>query len=675
MFEDEKFQNTNFRVKKVKKLKKLKLSVFSARIRFFLFLVFIFLTIVVFIVGFYNFSVAILLCLAIFFVWFYGFLIFLQYDRNKLNFLNQLLFNFESKGKVSFLNFPLPVVACFENGVVFWHNDSFEVDFNFENDCVGTNLSDLLNLPLKKIFLDKGSLVRYKNKIFKVYGRYSKNAGIYIFIFKDITKFQMLQQKFEYSKMCVCYVAIDNYREILVNRKDSEKSAIVGRVDDLLENFVDEHEGIMQKYREDEFFIVLKQKNLDKIIKNKFSILQIVKNSMIQEKNCELTISIGVGGGSDSFSECKQFAFQALDMALGRGGDQAAVKTPSFFKFFGGNSKELYKSSRVKARVVARAFLELVKNASNVVIMGHKFADLDSSGAAVGLALVIRKLNKESFVAVNYSQNLSKNLFEKVKMAGYADIVVDLDVAMNLIDLNTLLIIVDTHSYNLIDSPEIYKSCKNVVVIDHHRKAVDCISSAVIFYHEPYASSTCELVCELVQQFGYEKLIGPIEAQVFLAGIMLDTKNFAIKSGVRTFEAAAYLKRCGADTTEVKKMFVSSFAAYDKKTKIVMNARMYSKCAIAISSFKTDDMRIIAPQAADELLGIEGVDASFVIYELELSSTVYVTARSMGKFNVQVIMEHFGGGGHQLQAACQVLNSDVNRVYELLLHAIDEFLN
>lgn len=669
------FDGINLKFKNRKKYFNFRISDFNKRLKIFLLLVFSFCVVLAFIIGFYSLSSAFLFFLAVVCISFYGFLLFLKYEKHKLSFLNQLLFDFESKSRHSLLSFPLPVVACYSNGIVFWHNEGFQSSFGFENDCVGLNLTYILKLPFKDFCVEDGVLVQNRAKSFRVYGTYSEKSKVFFFVFEDVTDFISLQQQFKLSKVCVLYVAIDNYREILMNRKDSEKSAIVGRVDDLLENFVDAHDGVMQKYREDEFFIILKQRNLDEIIKNKFPILQIVKNALTNEKQCELTISIGVGSGADSFSECKKFAFQALDMALGRGGDQAAIKTPSSFDFFGGNSKELYKSSRVKARVVARAFLELVKNASNVVVMGHKFADLDSSGSAVGLALVIRKLKKESFVAVDVEQNLSKILFEKIAEVGYNDIVVDLNVAMNLIDSNTLLIVVDTHNFNLLDSAQIYEACNNVVVIDHHRKAVDCVKNAVIFYHEPYASSTCELVCELVQQFGYEKLIGKIEAQAFLAGIMLDTKNFSIKSGVRTFEAAAYLKRCGADTTEVKKMFASSFDSYGKKAKIVVEAQIYRNCAISISKFKTSDMRIIAPQAADELLGIKGVDASFVLYELDVEKTVFITARSMGKFNVQSIMERLGGGGHQLQAACQVKNADVNKVYELLLNAIDEWLS
>ena len=643
------------------------------KVKIFFFLVLLLLTAIFLVLFFYSSLVAVFVFLFLILVVFYGFLIFLEYRRRRQLFISQLLYNFEVKNKYSFYRFPLPVLACSSNEIVLWYNDKLKDNLNLDFDLTGANFASLIKRPLHEFCVEGGLNLKQGNKYFKVYGNYFAKAKMFILLFEDVSNFVFLKSKFLLSKVCVLYVVIDNYREILMNKKDSEKSAIVGVVDNLIESFVEEHDGILQKYREDEFFVVVKQCGLDKMISKKFSVLQMVKNSMINEKQCDLTISIGVGSGVDGFADCKKFAFQALDMALGRGGDQAVVKTPNSIKFYGGNSKELYKSSRVKARVVARALLELVKSANNIIIMGHKFGDLDCCGAAIGLGLAIRKLKKSCFVAIDKYKNLSKTLFEKVDEAGYNDFVIDLESAVKFVDSETLLIVVDTHNLNLLDSKELYEACNTVVVIDHHRKAVDCIANAVIFYHEPYASSTCELVCELIQQFGYEKLIGAVEAQALLAGIMLDTKNFAVKVGVRTFEAAAYLKLQGADTVEVRKLFSSSLVSYHKKTKIVMSSEIYRNCAIAISEFSTSDMRVIAPQAADELLNITGVDASFVLFELE--GKIFITARSLGKFNVQIIMENLNGGGHQLQAACQLEGVEIDVARGMLVKAIDEWLS
>lgn len=667
-------ENFNKTMKKDRPKKKIFLfETINLKFKIFSFLVFLLFSIIISILGFYSFFGAVFIFFALFLVFVYGFLIFLDYSKNRLLFINQLIYSFDVKNRHSFYKFPLPVLACSGSGTILWHSEKFEKSWNVDSDLVGANFLNYVKQPLSKFCAEGGLVVEHANKHFKVYGTYFQKNNMFVLLFEDITEFVVLQQEFFSSKVCVLYIVIDNYRETLTNKKDSEKSAIVGIVDNLIESFVEEHEGILQKYREDEFFVVAKKKGLKEMVSGKFRILQTVKKEIINQKNCELTISIGVGSEGESFVECKKFALQALDMALGRGGDQAVVKTPNSIKFYGGNSKELYKSSRVKARVVARALLELVRSSSNVVLMGHKFGDLDSCGAAVGLALAIRKLQKSSVVLVNKQRNLSKILFEKIEEAGYNDLVVDLDFAMNFVGSETLLIIMDTHSLNLLDSKELYEASKNVVVIDHHRKAVDCVENAVIFYHEPYASSTCELVCELIQQFGYEKLIGPVEAQALLAGIMLDTKNFAIKVGVRTFEAAAYLKLMGADTVEVKKLFSSSLVSYHKKTKIVTGSEIYRNCAIAISEFKTVDMRLIAPQAADELLSISGVEASFVLFEL--NNNIFITARSLGKFNVQVIMESLKGGGHQLQAACQLEGVEIKEARNMLVSAIDEWLS
>ncbi len=643
------------------------------KFKFFLILVLLLTAIIFLIVGFYNLIGAFLVFIAIFLIEIYGLLIFLKFWKARRLIINQLLYKLESENSRSFFSFPLSVVLCSNSGTILWYNDLFKNNFEFDKEILGLNFSKIVQNQVSSFCEKKGTQIKYKNKFFKIYGTFFKSSQTYLLLCEDVSDYAVLREKYVSSRLCVVYIVIDNYREILTNRKDSEKSTIVGRVDDLIEAFVDRHDGIMQKYREDEFFIVLKQKSLEKITETKFQILQTVKTTLQNEKKCDLTLSIGVGSQTSSFAECRKFAFQALDMALGRGGDQAAVKTPFSFQFYGGSSKEYYKSSRVKARVIAKAILELVKSCGNVIVMGHKFGDLDSVGASIGLTLALRHFKPNSFVALNREQNLSKNLIQNVENEKINDLIVDLDAAVELVDYDTLLIVVDTHNFKLLDSFELYDISKSVVVIDHHRKSVDCIEDAVIFYHEPYASSTCELVCELIQQFSDEKIIDPIASQSLLAGIMLDTKNFTIKVGVRTFEAAAYLKRLGADTVAVKKLFSSSISSYQKKAKIIMNSQIYRNCAIAVSEFKTDDMRIIAPQAADELLGIAGVEASFVIFEL--FDRVNITARSLGKLNVQIIMEHFKGGGHQMQAACQIENLSVQSVHEALIEAIDEWLN
>ena len=321
--------------------------------------------------------------------------------------------------------------------------------------------------------------------------------------------------------------------------------------------------------------------------------------------------------------------------------------------------------------MVANALSELIENADKVLVMGHKFGDLDCVGASAGMATAIRASGKKAYIVIDREKNLSKTLIEMVKSDGNHDLFIDPDEALFSITPHTLLIICDTHTRNLVESQQVYERCKTVVVIDHHRKMVNHIENAVIFYHEPYASSASEMVTELIQYMGEDCTITSVVAQALLAGIMLDTRSFAMRTGVRTFEAAAYLRRIGADTVVVRKMFSNTMDSYQRKSRIVSNAQIYRKCAVAQSDFSSDDMRVVAPQAADELLSIDEVDASFVLYET--SGVINISARSMGLINVQLIMEKMGGGGHQTMAATQLRGVEMEKAKQLLFESIDDY--
>ena len=313
--------------------------------------------------------------------------------------------------------------------------------------------------------------------------------------------------------------------------------------------------------------------------------------------------------------------------------------------------------------------VELIKSSDNVLIMGHKFADLDALGSGIGMAKACQTFGKRVNIVVDSRRNLADVLIQRLVENGDQQMICLPESADDLVNDRTLLIIVDTHTENLVESKPLYHKCRQVVVIDHHRKMVNHIDDAVIFYHEPYASSASEMVAELVQYFGDDCRLGRMEAEAMLSGIMLDTKNFAMKTGARTFEAAAYLRRLGADTVVVRQMFASSMDSYQRKARVVSSAEIYKSCAIATSDFVSDDLRVIASQAADELLLISGVKASFVLFEI--NDTVNISARSLGALNVQVIMEKLGGGGHQTMAAAQVQNMNYDKVRQTLLEAID----
>ena len=456
------------------------------------------------------------------------------------------------------------------------------------------------------------------------------------------------------------------------NAKESEKAQTSVETEKLIENFMNGTNGFIKKTSSNTFYAIIENRYLEHIISEKFKILDSARNIKISGKY-PLTFSIGVGQNADSLAESETIARQCLDMALGRGGDQAVIKTENGYRFFGGVSKGVEKRSRAKTRIIANALQDLIENSGKVFIMGHRFGDLDSVGAACGLAGALNLLHKEVFIAVDRTKNLALNLIEYVDEQTKHSLFITPGEAESLITSDDLLIIVDTHNKLYVESRALYVKSKSTVVIDHHRKTVNFIDDAVIFHHEPYASSASEMVTEIIQYFKFEndEKIDSCYAEALLSGIMLDTKNFVMRTGVRTFEAAAYLKKIGADTVAVKLLFSNSIEAYRRKAQIVASARIHGECAIAVADFKSDDIRVVAPQAADELLGISGVGASFVIYKT--GSTVNISGRSLGAINVQVIMEQLGGGGHQTMAATQIENTNVQDAVKALTAVIDDY--
>ncbi|MBQ8015877.1 MAG: DHH family phosphoesterase, partial [Clostridia bacterium] len=384
-----------------------------------------------------------------------------------------------------------------------------------------------------------------------------------------------------------------------------------------------------------------------------------------------VTLSIGVARGDYSLDKLNEFSLQALEMALGRGGDQAAVKTENGYEFYGGFAKGVEKRTKVKTRVVAAALADLIESSSNVIVMGHRFGDLDCIGAAIGMAEGVRDMEKDCHIVVNRETCLAKPLIDKTEKAGTLELFISPEEGLSLINEETLLIIVDTHIGSLLESKEIFAKCRNVVVIDHHRRMVGSIDNAVIFYHEPYASSASEMVTELLQYMNTDINITKTVAEALLAGIMLDTKDFVINAGVRTFEAAAFLKDKNADTVSVKKLFANSMEVNKLRTKVISEAESFMGCAVSAASFDSPDIRIVSAQAADELLKVSGIKASFVLFKN--NGVINISARSLGEVNVQIIMEALGGGGHQNMAACQLKGCNMKEAEETLKGAIKDF--
>ncbi len=597
--------------------------------------------------------------------------------RHMYRHVSRISTNLEQSG-AEFMNFlPAPAVVIDKSGIVVWYNEFFREKVAAEQDIFGYSLLDYISVDLDEIKKGSECLCMVNGNSYKVRSVVTKGKEeeiLTVLYFSDVTDFLRLEKTFNDTRQSVLILMIDNYDDIMQNAKETEKAKTSVETEQILENFMNGTDGIIKKISDNTFIAILEDRHLNKIIEEKFKILDVAREIKVGERNC-LTFSIGVGQGAGSLEESEKIARQCLDMALGRGGDQAVVKTENGFRFFGGVSKGVEKKSRAKTRIIANTLQDFIEKSDNIFIMGHNFGDLDSVGASTGLASAVRLLGKNSYVAVDRKKNLAVQLIEYIEDTAKADFYISPQTAVESITDSDLLIIVDTHNKDFIESRELYKKAKNVVVIDHHRKTVNFIDNAVIFHHEPYASSASEMVTELIQYFKFDgsASIDACYAEALLSGITLDTKNFIMRTGVRTFEAAAYLRKLGADTVTVKKLFSSSIESYKRRTQIVSSADIHNRCAIASTELKSDDIRIISPQAADDLLSISGVDASFVVYRT--GDIVNISARSLGSMNVQVIMERLGGGGHQTMAAVQLKDISVAEAVDMLKKAIDESLN
>ncbi|MBQ3501912.1 MAG: DHH family phosphoesterase [Oscillospiraceae bacterium] len=570
------------------------------------------------------------------------------------------------------IKFPIPVAVANGEGEIIWSNSLFFTEVVKGEETYGKKIGDVFeNFDLEAVFDPGGCEVFCHGGSYSVCGTETLDMGekLYAFYFIDKTNERRVEKLYNESRPTVLSITLDNLEELFANCKESEKSWIKGEVEKLFEDFVAENHAFLKRNSSSRYVAIVEEKYLRKMEEERFSILDKARKILTSEE-LPVTLSIGVARGDYSLDKLNEFSLQALEMALGRGGDQAAVKTVNGYEFYGGFAKGVEKRTKVKTRVVAAALADLIESSSNVLVMGHRFGDLDCIGAAIGMAEGIRDMEKDAHIIVNRETCLAKPLIDKTEKAGLLELFISPDEAKELINEETLLIIVDTHIVNLLESKEIFEKCRNIVVIDHHRRMVGSIDNAVIFYHEPYASSASEMVTELLQYLDGRCRIKKAEAEALLSGIMLDTKSFSMRAGVRTFEAAAYLRKMGADTVKVKELFSGSLSSYQHRSKIVSTAEIYRGCAVSFAK-SYDDIGIVAPQAADELLAIKGVASSVVMYKTPVG--VSFSARSLGGMNVQVIMEALGGGGHQTMAGAQIPDITPNEAKEKLFAAIDDY--
>ncbi len=570
-------------------------------------------------------------------------------------------------GSISRIN--VAAVILGENNEIIAANSMFEKIIGEDDNPIGKSIEEyLINRNLITLFEDNGTDTILAEKWFVAFGvRAGKGSVVY---FVDNNEYKRNSDEYIETRPVVAIVAFDNREEIERDNEEGEASRITVLVERVIAKWVSSTTGFYKKISGGRYLVVTEERFVKKFIEEKFKVLEDVREIQINDR-MNATVSIGVGRGGSTVKECELWARQALDMALGRGGDQAAVKKNETYQFFGGVSKGVEKRDKVRTRVIATTLANHISNSSNVIIMGHRFSDLDSVGACIGMwSAVVKGLHRNAYIVLDRQQTLAKPLVSSFERSGFDSIFKTEAEAFDILDDHSLLIIVDTHSPSFVESKAIYERCKRVVVIDHHRMMVNHIDNALVFYHEPYASSACEMTAELVQYLG-DCQLSRLESEALLSGIMLDTKNFVLRTGVRTFEAAAFLKSSGADTVEVKRLFSNSIDTYKVKYKLVSEAEIFNYCAIACAdSINVPDIRIASAQAADELLSIENVKASFVMYKT--NKTINISARSLGDLNVQVIMEAMGGGGHLTMAACQLEDVTMAQAREKLVSIISE---
>lgn len=562
-----------------------------------------------------------------------------------------------------------PIALSGKNGEILWCNARFRKSMCGGKSPEGEYIDSYLSgFDIDEIKDSEGTDVAVDGREYTVYS-ISVGGGV-ISHFIENTYYKSMVREYNANLPSVAMITFDN-EEDFSNDSDEAYSEVSLTVETSLQKWAAQYSALYKKVGTNRYMIIFRESDVEKMITAKFPILKEIRS--ISVNNHIATISVGLCRGLKSLKDSEINARKALEMALGRGGDQVAVIKDNSYEFFGGTSAGAEKVSKVRMRVIANAISRAVLDSDKIFVMGHRFSDLDCVGSAVGLQCIMEKsFRRYSKVVINKETSMAKQLIEYAEKRLDTDIFISPEEAVRGLTPKSLLIITDTHLKNSLESAELYEKCKRVIVIDHHRKAVNYIDNALVFCHEPSASSASEMCSEIISCLD-DKALGYVQADALLAGIMLDTKNFVLKTGVRTFEAAAYLRKKGANTLTVKGMFSDSIETYREKVDIVCRANIYRGCAISVSTRRSDDVRLAAAQAADEMLTLQGVDASFVVFEN--NNRINISARSYGKINVQIIMEKLGGGGHQTMAATQLDNITTQKAFEKLTTIIDEVLD
>ena len=604
--------------------------------------------------------------------------------------LQDLTLTVDSAAKTSLINSPFPLIILETDGTVIWRSSKFtsefaNIDINTYIDDLSIDIKEEIANRKEKNNRDIIKQIKIGKKNYKIVGRYvnyrnrdkdKKNKKEYMVIlyFIDDTENIKLQKEYKDSKSCVGVIMVDNYEETMQRLEAGEKPLVTAEIDKEMYDWANKTNGVLIKSDRDRYVYLFEQRYLEQVKEDKFSILDKIKDIDTKEK-VQFTLSIAISNEGATDKEKYKSAQAAMDVVLGRGGDQAVIRENEIYKFFGGRAQELEKRTKVKARVVAHALENLIKESNKVMVMGHTNPDMDAIGSCMGIYRLAKTLNTNAYI-VNSENAPALESFKKAmdKDPEYEDVIINKEVALENIDEDTLLVVVDTHKINYVDAPELLEKAKKIVIVDHHRRSTDYIENATLMFQEVYASSAAELVTELLQYAEAKINLKTIEAESLYAGIMMDTKNFTFKTGVRTFEAAAYLRRCGVDIIRVKKWFQSDLASFNTIADIVKKAEIVNETiAISIYDEVTKDASLICAKAADELLTISDITASFVLGNT--GDKICISGRSIGDINVQIILEKLGGGGHITLAGAQVEGMTMEETKQELINRINEYFS
>ena len=600
-----------------------------------------------------------------------------------LQYIDSVTGSVDTASKSTLINSPLPTLVFRpDTGEIIWSNESFLQLAGVREHLFEMRLSEAVpDFQVQWLLSGKQESperVELNNHRFRVYGslvRSRNRTGVQSLVattyWVETTEADHLREVYEASRPVAAILMLDNYEDLMKACEDTQRSAVLAQIDEKLQTWANAGQGILLKTDRNHYLFLFEEQYFQHFVDEKFSILDTVRAIRVAE-NIHPTLSIGIGKDSPSIPELYKNAKLSLEMALSRGGDQAVVRNQVDFAFYGGRTKATEKRTKVKSRVMANAFRELIADAGEVYIMGHSFADMDAVGAAAGICCTARKRGKQARIVIDREHTAAETLIARLDaLPEYSGVFLTPAEAFLQMRADTLLVMVDTNRPDMVENPQLLESCNRVAVIDHHRRAATYIENAAFNFHEPYASSASELVTELLQYLVEPTDLLREEAGALLAGIVLDTKHFTQRTGGRTFEAAAFLRRSGADTAEVQRLFQGDLKDMVTKYDIIRRAEMY-RSNIAVSVVEEPGVdRVAAAQAADDLLTLKGVQASFVIYAAE--GAVLMSARSLGEINVQVILEALGGGGNSTTAGARIEDTDPESVRQQLIGVLDAY--